>query len=166
MAAGPTYEKIQSSTLASAVATVTFTSISGDYTDLVVIINAANTSVDANAYLLINNDTGTNYSRTNLLGNGSVATSNKASSQDNLWITPTIGTGTNFGTNWILSFQNYSNTTTNKTIIYRGNQASGGLATVAGLWRDTAAITRLDILTQGTAWKVGSTFTLYGIKAA
>jgi hypothetical protein len=166
MAAGDTYEKIQTNTLTSTTATVTFTSISGAYTDLILIINAADTTSNSNAALVINGDTSSNYSRTNLTGNGSTASSTKVSNASNLYITPAIGTGTNFTTNWVITFQNYSNTTTNKNILVRGNQAIDSLAVIAGLWRSTAAITSLDIQNQGTAWKIGSTFTLYGIAAA
>jgi hypothetical protein len=166
MAAGDTYEKIQTNTLSSTAATVTFTSISGAYTDLILIINAADTNNNSNAALLINGDTNSNYSRTNLTGNGTTAFSSKVSNASNLYLTPQIGTGTNFTTNWVITFQNYSNTTTTKNILIRGNQAIDSLAVIAGLWRSTAAITSLDIQNQGTAWKIGSTFTLYGIAAA
>jgi hypothetical protein len=160
-----TYEKIATTTLGSAQATVTFSSISGAYTDLILVMNAADTTSNANAWMNINSDTGSNYSRTNLTSNGSTSSSTMATNQAFLYLTPLIGTGTNFGTNWIIQFMNYSNTTTYKTILYRANQASGGVVLVSGLWRSTSAINRLDILNQGTAWKTGSTFTLYGIKA-
>jgi hypothetical protein len=161
-----TYEPIASTTLVSTAATVTFSSISGAYTDLILVMNAADTTSNANAWMNINSDTGSNYSRTNLLGDGSTGSSTSAANQAFLYLTPLIGTGTDFGTNWIVQFMNYSNTTTYKTILYRANQASGGVVLVAGLWKSTSAINSLDIKNQGTAWKTGSTFTLYGILKA
>ena len=64
---------------------------------------------------------------------------------------------------------NYSNTTTNKTVLARGNNASDasypGTEAFVGLWRSTAAINRIDFSSNSKTWNAG-TFTLYGIKAA
>jgi len=61
---------------------------------------------------------------------------------------------------------NYSNTTTNKTVIGRHNGASGPVASV-GLWRNTAAINSIRISNSSAVnFTIGSTFSLYGIKAA
>jgi hypothetical protein len=69
----------------------------------------------------------------------------------------------------IMQIMNYSNATTNKTVIARqntGGSASGAAAHV-GLWRNTAAITAITIICyNGINFVSGSTFTLYGIKAA
>ncbi len=64
-----------------------------------------------------------------------------------------------------INVMNYSNTTTYKTILSR----SSDLYTEASvnLWRNTAAITSIIIGAQGAyTFSAGSTFTLYGIKAA
>jgi hypothetical protein len=64
---------------------------------------------------------------------------------------------------------NYSNTSTYKTSISRsGNPASEGTDVIVGLWRNTAAISTIDIVTLsgGTQFVAGSIFTLYGIAAA
>ena len=68
--------------------------------------------------------------------------------------------------NAIVQFQNYSNTTTYKTVLSRGNNASNLVEAFVGLWRSTSAITAIDIKTQSGNFSIGSTFTLYGIKAA
>jgi hypothetical protein len=70
----------------------------------------------------------------------------------------------------IFHLQNYSNSTTYKTVLNRTNYAGSGGWTVAsvGLWRDTSAITSIRIAiseTQTGNFISGSTFTLYGIKA-
>jgi len=63
-----TYTLINSSTLTSATANVTFSSIPATYTDLLLIINAQ--SVQATTYdnviIQFNADTGSNYSRTRI----------------------------------------------------------------------------------------------------
>jgi hypothetical protein len=66
----------------------------------------------------------------------------------------------------IHNFMNYSNTTTYKTILSRSNNSAIGTDAVVGLWRSTAAINTIKILPANNAFEVGSSFTLYGIKAA
>ena len=64
---------------------------------------------------------------------------------------------------------NYSNTTTNKTVLARGNRASSGVVAQVGMWGNTSAITSITIDNVDSAsanFVAGSTFTLYGIKAA
>ena len=62
---------------------------------------------------------------------------------------------------------NYSNTTTFKTILMRANNAALGVDAIVGLWRSTAAINEIKVFpTGGANFETGSTFSLYGIKAA
>jgi len=65
-----TYTPIATQTLGSSVSTVTFSSISGTYTDLVLIAQPiASAGVDLE--LRFNGDSGSNYSCTQLSGDGS-----------------------------------------------------------------------------------------------
>jgi len=161
-----TYEPIATYTAPSAQATVSFTSISGSYTDLVVVFNGAET-VDNGIKIVINNDTGTNYSNTRLVGNGSTGTSARRSSTASVYLDEGIVFSTTVGNNnCILHFMNYSNTTTYKTWLQRANNAASGTVAVVGLWRSTSAINRLDFVMTNPQISTGSTFTLYGIKAA
>jgi hypothetical protein len=163
-----TYEPIATNTLGSAVSTYQFTSIPSTYTDLVVIMQPA-LSVSNNAiYLDFNNDTATNYSFTVLSGNGSAVTTSRGSSaglgsvaNDLLYPSSTLG-----NTTIIMNIQNYANTTTNKTYLVRGNQADSGSQELVGLWRNSAAINAIKFYSAGSNFSIGSTFTLYGIKAA
>jgi hypothetical protein len=66
----PTYTPIATTTLGTAAASVTFSSISGSYTDLVLIIAGVQSVADV-PYIQFNSDTATNYSRTQLSGDGS-----------------------------------------------------------------------------------------------
>jgi hypothetical protein len=63
---------------------------------------------------------------------------------------------------------NYSNSTTNKTVLSRGGNAATWVTTNVGLWRNTAAITSIKVFaSDGTSnMNSGSTFSLYGILAA
>jgi hypothetical protein len=161
-----TYEPIATTTLGSAQSSVTFSSISGSFTDLILVISAT-TSVNNAPTMRLNNDTGNNYSNTALVGNGSAASSNRTSNQSVLYYGGWISGFDTSGGNAIIHLMNYSNTTTNKTILNRFSVAGIEVDGVVGLWRNTAAINRIDLSVLGGAtYSSGSTFTLYGIKAA
>ncbi len=166
-----TYEPIATTTLGSNAASVTFSSITGTYTDLVLVSFARSTIAGSgnNLYCRLNSDSGTNYSATEVAGDGSSAYSDRQTSSSYSFIGFTSGAGAAsdvFGPS-ISNFQNYSNTTTNKTILSRGNAAGQGTHAIVSLWRNTAAITQIVIYPAGVNnFVTGSTFTLYGIKAA
>jgi hypothetical protein len=167
MAAGSTYTPIATNTLGSSAATVTFSSIAGTYTDLFIVANAiANTT--ANYELTFNGDSGSNYSRTYLTGSGSAASSGRASNQtfircDQGGFLPS----STWGSPLLVNVMNYSNSTTNKTVMTRSDGANaGGTGLVVALWRNTAAITSLTFACSGATFSTGSIFTLYGIAAA
>jgi hypothetical protein len=161
-----TYEPLATTTLGSAAATVTFSSISGAYTDLILITNSATGVNDIDMYIQVNSDTGSNYSWTRITGNGTSAASSRGSSSSLGYRVGNMS-GSNVGqNNAVIQFQNYSNATTYKTILSRSNNASLLVELFVGLWRSTSAITSMDIKTQSGTFSTGSTFTLYGIKAA
>ena len=162
MAAGATYEPIATQTLGSTAATVTFSSIPGTYTDLVLITSNTSSAGLGGVYLdQINGDTGANYSSTKIFGTGTVAGSDRNTSDTGVNIALTNSTQCNN----IFHFLNYSNTTTFKTVLARGNSGGAGQtrASVA-LFRSTAAITSFRL--SGVTFDAGSTFTLYGILKA
>ena len=171
MAAGPTYEPIATTTLSSTQGTVSFTSIPQTYTDLVIVLNSAFNyfAPQASGGMQLNSDTGTNYSYTAMSGNGSTAASFSAATQGWIYFGECSAAGEPFSNN-IIHLLNYSNTTTFKTILSRSNLAHSRVMTQINLWRNTAAVTRVDLLAYGGAsvaqWIAGSTFTLYGISAA
>jgi len=116
MAAGSTYTPIATNTLGSDTATVTFSSISASYTDLVLIINGGTAST-GNFYVRFNSDTGSNYSYTALYGTGSAAGSTRESSRTLLYLNYYGYGENNLNANTIVNIMNYSNTTTNKTLL-------------------------------------------------
>ena len=167
MAAGSTYTPIATQTLGSAAASVTFSSISGAYTDLVLVCNTGVTAAGGyTLYMRLNGDTTTLYSGTRLSGNGSAAASYRASSLS--FIFAGLNLPNTLTNNVIFQLMNYSNSTTNKTVLYRMNDASGGVAAGVGLYRSTSAITSIELSAElgATTLLAGSTFTLYGIAAA
>lgn len=168
-----TYEPIATNTLTSGAASVTFSSISANYTDLVLVVNSANaTNTTHEIRIILNSDTGTNYSFTYLYGNGTTAGSGRQSNTAYgvLGYFTTPGT-TSLAYLGIVNFMAYSNTTTNKTFITRSNAnpttTYAGAETIVNLWRSTAAINSIKLEhNSGSNFATGSTFTLYGIKAA
>ncbi len=163
MAAGNTYTPIATTTLGSAAASYTFSSIPSTYTDLVLVFNGQQ-SASSNIYVQMNGDTATNYSDTFLYGNGTTA----ASTRDSTVAQISIGSSglVNQDTVATSHFMNYANTTTNKTTITRSNTPAYMTLAYVGLWRSTAAINALKIFAMTGNLNAGSTFTLYGILAA
>jgi hypothetical protein len=161
-----TYEPIETRTLASAAASVTFTSIPSTYTDLILVMGNLTFSSGGNPQVQYNGDTATNYSNTDLYGTGSTdgSTYNVSNNYINVGFSATNGSASEPAT-VIVQIQNYSNATTFKTLLGRGNRAGGEVQTNVGMWRSTAAINQVLVKTSST-FQTGSTFTVYGIKAA
>jgi len=165
MAAGNTYESIATQTLGSASSSITFSSISGAYTDLVIVTNTQRDATGSGVVGFLaqfNGDTSTNYSVTAVLGNGTTAFSGRDTNQTGIFVL--TGQDSVWG-NSIINIMNYSNATTYKTVLTRINTTTANVSAYVGLWRNTAAITSIT-LTGAASLKAGSTFSLYGIKAA
>lgn len=160
-----TYEPIATTTLGSSASSVTFSSISSTYTDLILVFTGTATTGNNYAGLQFNSDTGNNYSFTALRGDGTSAASTRASNQpqaDTAYGSPVTTTQNTI----IMQIQNYSNSTTYKTVLSRANNSASETGAAVGLWRNTAAITSIVFKLNANNFATGSTFTLYGIKAA
>ena len=160
-----TYDPIATQTLGSAAASVTFSSISQAYTDLVLIFQGS-TIANARVDIRVGNgslDTGTNYSNTEILGTTTAQSIRLSNTNTMQGMFDAVGTATD-QVNSITNFLNYSNTTTNKTVLGRSN-APQGVSAYVGLWRSSVAINIISLIPTSN-FATGSTFTLYGIKAA
>ena len=164
MPAGSTYTPIATTTLGSAQSSVSFNSFSG-YTDLVLV---ANTTAAGNQNILLrfNSDSGTNYSYTRLMGSSAGAQSGRESSIDSINLYNSSANLNGVMATTIIQVMNYANTTTNKTVLSRGNGGANETNAQVSLWRNTAAITSLTLSIFTTNFSAGSTFTLYGIASA
>ena len=162
------YEVISTQTLGSAVQTVSLSSIPQMYTDLVVVINAQ-ASAQSDLYLTFNGDTSALYSNTILYGDGTSIGTRRDSRGNAYMVLTYYGAVTTTAGNSVhtVNIMNYANTTTHKTVLTRASAASSGVDESVGLWGSTAAITSMtfDLPTTRT-FSTGSTFTLYGVKAA
>ena len=159
-----TYTPIASITLVAATSSVTFNSIPQTYTDLICVEIGATVSGASNLTFYVNGDNaGTTYSRTALYSTGSAAGSSRGS---NSAVAYANSVTTAISDNQIHLF-NYANTTTYKTFLTKGGNASDQVVTRVNLWRNTAAITSLSLACDGgNSFASGTTFNLYGILGA
>jgi hypothetical protein len=167
-----TFIKIASVTVGSGGAsTIDFTSIPQTYDDIVVFASLRDTNAGGvNAALdggIKLNDATTNYSWLRLIGDGSVASSVAGTDPYILGFVHPGGNATSgtFG-NYQIYIPNYK-TSANKSVSFNGvseNNGSKAYASFyAGLWANSAAITKVSIITTATAFAQYSTATLYGI---
>jgi hypothetical protein len=160
-----TYDPIATSTVVGgSVSSITFSSIPSTYTDLVLVFDGSMTG-GSNAAVRFNGDTTTKYSATVLYGSGTVAGSVRDVNVG-LIIVNFAGT-TGLRNISRMMVMNYSNTTTNKTMLFRRDDTHNATVAGVGLWRSTAAINSIEFVqTVGASYfTAGSTLSLYGIKA-
>ena len=161
-----TYTPIAKTKLISAAATVTFSSISSSYTDLVLVCNTTITTGNNNIHLEFNTDTANNYSVIGMWGNGSGPQVYSYAPTPYTYAALAIYNSVSEPMNAVTHIMNYSNTTTHKALISRANRAGLGAELLTSTWRSTAAINRIDIKPSDSTFAPESTFTLYGILKA
>jgi hypothetical protein len=165
-----TYEPIATATASGSSGTISFASIPQTYTDLILVMRLGFTSGSHYGIVRANGDTdaSSSYGNTFLGGSGAGVSSGRNGSLSGFYSSYlTIGNTTlDFVT--IMQINNYSNTTTFKTALTRAGRGSGGTEAIVSSRRtDTNAITSLEVkATSSAIFASGSTFTLYGIKAA
>ena len=155
----PTYTPLANITLGSTASSVTFSSISGSYRDLVLVISGSSSALRGVA-LSFNGDTAGNYNYVYMSGDGSSTYSGSAANQtpQNIGVTGTvIGIIT-------LNVMDYSQTDKHKTWLSRSNVSNSEVEARAGRWASTSAITSL-VATSSGSFAAGSTFALYGVSA-
>lgn len=162
---------ISSITLTSTASSITFSNIPQTYTDLK-LIAVAQQSADSPTYIRFNGDTGANYATCSLAGDGSSVGTQRISSWDpGIWYRSEFIAegGSNFGM-FETHINNYASSSIYKNVISRPSAAAGSntvmVGMIAGSWKSTAAINTINFYPASTTWTAGSTFTLYGIKAA
>lgn len=153
-------------TLGSSQANVTFSSISGSYRDLLLVVNAKSSASGWESRIKINNDTGSNYQVVGMYNSGS-STSSYA---------PSVQTVMKFGffgilssssaVQWVTHFLDYSATDKHKAVLSEIGNASDSLIDItANRWSSTSAITSMVVFPGSGTWSAGATFALYGVSA-
>ena len=171
-----TYTLINSTSLSSSAASVTFSAIPATYDDLVLRVSAR-TDLAGNIYdwltLQFNSDAGTTFSGTALASaNGSTVFSQRTTNSTfNRWEmvgqgnTAAVTTANTFGNVeiYIPSYRVSQNKPYSSHFVTEDNDVPTYNGVTAALWRNTAAITSMTINKFGTNFVSGSTFWLYGI---
>jgi hypothetical protein len=167
-----TYTLIEAKTLSTTASSVTFSSIPATYTDL--IVRTSTRSSNATTIILgalrFNGDTSSIYSDTELYYTVGAAVSTRFSANNFAYTnysSANTSTASTFGNNEIY-IPNYAGST-NKVLssanVAENNSTDAGIASIAGLWRSTAAITSITLFPGGGSnFEIGSSFYLYGIK--
>jgi len=165
--ATPTYDLLDSVTLATAASSVTFSSIDQSYGDLILVVTGSR-SATGNVGLRVqfNSDTGNNYHVVKMSGDGSTAASSADSPNDYVegsnsrsFSAVSISTAT-------VQIMDYSATDKHKSTLARSSRAdaSEGYAYAsASRWASTLAVTSLLAYLASGSFSVGSTLNLYGV---
>lgn len=162
MAAGSTYTRLAGGTLTGTQSTYTFSSISGSYTDLVLVI-AGTLDNNSSISMQLNGDTGSNYSLTYMQGNGSSATSGHDSTQNYMALGYLNSTAQGI---CIFNIQSYSSGSVNKSVLCQSGVADDLTRNMIGLWRSNSAVTSILVSPLSGVFSIGTSFQLYGIAAA
>ena len=165
------YELIETIELTSSAASIEFTSIPQDGTDLVLKVTSRNTSTSTLSRFRINNDTTSSYTPLILRGNGSTVTSSSFAPLNNPFaFEQTISTDTanTFG-NGQMYFSNYTSTT-NKSISHdtvgENNGTTAWQTLIATSYTTTNPITSIQLFQTSGDFATGTTASLYKITAA
>jgi hypothetical protein len=167
--ASTAFESIATSSPTSGTS-VTFSSIPSTYKHLQIRFTHKTATAGAQLRLQFNSDTGTNYSRHKLQGNGTTAAATGNATVAFMYIgSDGSGSDTTYLTTGICDIHDYASSTKNKTmrnIVGIDKNGSGDIALYSGAWYNTNAITSITITSDGANFASGSTFALYGIKGA
>jgi hypothetical protein len=166
------YESIETYTLASSQATISFTGIPSTYKHLQLRImgRTTRTSDTQNSFIYTFNGSSSGYGYTHrLYGNGSVASADAplGSTYSFGCAMATDGSASNVMGVAIMDILDYANVNKYKTTrILGGNDqnGSGEIHSNSGLWQNSNAINRIDLSVDSFNWAAKTTIALYGIK--
>ena len=157
---------VETKTLGSAAASIEFTSIPQDGTDLYILYAARNNNDIRGEFEMRFNGVSTGYTSRNLIGNGSTTFSFNNTFAEGGVHTNSVDTANTFS-NGSIYIPNYSGTTAKSysgNAVQETNGASSGQNLFGGLSSATAAITSVRLLDRGSdLFVAGSTFSLYKI---
>jgi hypothetical protein len=166
-----TYKKIASATVTgSNTASIEFTSISADYTDLKLVVSGRGTrSFEVDDLVIQFNSSTTGYSGRRLLGGGGAPGSSPSSDTltDIRGAVPGAScTADVFGSTefYIPNYTSSNNKSVSVDAVGENNAVASYNWFVAGLWSNSAAITSIKLFANNGNIVVNSTATLYGIK--
>lgn len=153
--------------------TVTFSSIPQHYTHLQLVISGRGTQAATNVNVLLrfNNDSAGNYDWQIDQGSGATEAASEGVAQTSILAAGIAAASATAGLagNSTLTVFNYTNTDLNTTVQWNGGvqigTSSGNVFVTQGYgnWRNTAAVTRIDLVLSAGNWAAGSKISLYGL---
>ena len=175
-AAAGAYELISTAYGTGSSGTISFSSL-GTYASTykhlqirMVARDTSGTTDNSGIVLRFNSDTGSNYARHRLRGDGSSVSSSASTSQTSINVfTAAVGGGATtdaFGVAVIDILDGFSSSKYKTTRALTGFHVSAGNAVEldSGLWMSTSSLTDISIATSSGNWTTTSRFSLYGIK--
>lgn len=161
-----TYDSIATVTLSDQQAQITFSGISGAYTDLVLVCNPRANNNNADLRIRVNNDSASNYNWQNQKYHGDEPSTYAVSSSNTTsFSTVSNVNNTNFNPS-VVHIMNYASGT-GKVFISRTTVPGYMTSICTGNWRSTSAITSVTVLLSGgIEFVANTTFSLYGITRA
>ena len=169
--AGPegAYDALAAITVgATAVSSVTFAGIPSGYKHLQIRILYRNTSSQSNIRMTYNSDTAANYSWHEVYGYGQPSPEASASTNTAFMSIVLGASGTTNQAVGITDILEYSNPNINKTCrTLTGSDTNGGIEYIlfrSGNWRNTNAISRIDLTASAGNFGQYSSIALYGVK--
>lgn len=165
------YDALSTVTVPSGgVASITFAGIPTGYKHLQIRGLVRPATNNAEIRLTINSDSGSNYARHRLIGNGSSIDATGTASQTSIGIFDAnglqTGTASVFGA-MVLDLLDYANGSKYKTLrVLSGNDnnGSGQVGLSSGLWQSTSAVSAITMIMNTGNIAEYSQFTLYGVK--
>jgi len=153
--------------LGSSASSIQFASIPGTYDDLLCLLTGrAAGAVTNRDFNLQFNSSASNRTIRRLRGNGSTASSDTYSSLEVGVVPGASATSNTFGNTeiYVPNYAGSTNKSLSSTSTAENNATSAIVMATAGLWSDTAAITSIDLIPNGSdSFVAGSTAYLYGI---
>jgi hypothetical protein len=172
-AVASSYESIATATGTGSAGNLSFTSIPSTFKHLQIRYIARDTgAIDfTNFYARVNNDSGNNYARHRLVGDGSTATASGQATENQYMVGEATGASASSGIMGvgIIDILDYASTSKYKTIRHftgANLNGSGEVHIQSALWMSTSAITQLNFIPPSSGWATTTTFALYGIKEA
>lgn len=153
----PTYTPLAEITVTGTPSSVTFSSISGLYRDLVFRIRVGTSGSTDILYQFNSDTTAANYPSVLMQGDGTSTFSGTASNNR------IVSSSTAGDLTASLQIMDYSVTNKHKSLLIRGDTASIKTYAFAGRWANTSAVTQVVFTPASGTFATGSTFALYGI---
>lgn len=166
-----TWVALKSTTVGTATPTITFTGIPSTYTDLILMSNSkcSNTSTGASITIRFNSDSAGNYSQSSIQASSTSRITERYANTTGI-DGGRINTSNSSNSNWgqaITHIQNYASTSYQKLCLSKSSVTNEAWKQYqsGSLWRNSANAINTITITCGYDFLVGSTFSLYGVKA-